>query len=392
MRKTSILVLSLVLLLLAACRSDEEQPTATAVPAEEPTQEPTAVPPTAAPPTAAPTEVVADPEGTNRDTLLAQPWLWHSFQGPTEAFEIQNPQDYLLTFNQDGTVNVKADCNNAAGSFTADESSLTITLGPVTLAACPDGSRGEQFIQLLGGAAAYFFEGADLYIDLMADGGTMRFAPAEAVAVQPTVAPPTATPLPPTAVPPTATPQLPGSVVDSGPRQYASGAYAAPYYTVAAGDTLFSISQRFGVPMDQIAAANGLVNNAIYAGQKLLISSGSDATNPPTGIQYERVFFGAGGISATLEGVIVQGQPKGYVLGGQSGQVLEIGTTSSGEPLEVMVQSADGTVLPLNGENGKLQSNLYVPLPATGDYYVTITPVTLPESPSLAFTVTFIIQ
>jgi hypothetical protein len=46
----------------------------------------------------------------------------------------------------------------------------------MTLAACPPDSRSEQFVELLGGAARYFFEDAELYIDLMADGGTMAFA------------------------------------------------------------------------------------------------------------------------------------------------------------------------------------------------------------------------
>jgi len=400
MRKTLILVLSAALLLLVDCQSDEEQPTATAVPVAEPTQEPTTMPPTEVP-----TEVEAVPEADNLDSLLANSWQWITFQGAAESFTVENPQAYLLTFNADGTLVVKADCNNALGEYSADNSNLTISLGPTTLAVCPEGSRSEQFLRLLPGAAKYSFEGTELMIELMVDGGSLLFAPSSIAAVQPTAVPPTAppptatpvppstaTPVPPPTAPPTVLPQLPGTVVDSGPRQYASGVYVAPYYTVAAGDTLFSIGQRFGVPIDQIAAANGLVNNAIYPGQQLLISSGSGVTSPPVGAQYERVTFEAGGISATLQGVIVQGQPKGYVLGGRAGQVLEIGTTSNGEALEVTVQAANGSVLTLNGENGKIQNNLYVSLPEIGDYFVTIKPVSQPENPNLAFTVTFIVQ
>ena len=384
MRKKTILILSLLLLLLAACQSDQE-PTATTVPEAESTQEPADVPPTPVPPTAVPTETEAAPETDNRDTLLAQSWQWITFQGAAESFTVENPQAYLLTFNEDGTLNVKADCNNALGEYSADNSDLTITLGPTTLAACPEGSRSEQFLRLLPSAAIYSFEGTELMIELMVDGGSLLFAPSSVAAAQPTAVPPTA--------PPTVPPQLPGTVVDSGPRQYASGVYAAPYYTVAAGDTLFSIGQRFGVPIDQIAAANGLVNNAIYPGQQLLISSGGGVvTSPPAGAQYERVLFEAGGVSATLQGVIVQEQPKGYVLGGRADQVLEIGTTSNGEALNVTVQAADRSVLTLNGENGKIQNNLYTSLPEIGDYFVTIKPVTQPENPNLTFTITFIVQ
>ncbi len=387
MRKRIFLLLSLAVLLLGACQSNNSQPAATAEPSVEPTEEPTAVPPTAVP-----TEVDTGSEATDQDALVAQSWQWLSFQGAAEGFEILNPQDYLLTFNEDDTVNIKADCNNAAGSYTADESSLTINIGPVTLAACPPGSRSDQFIQMLASAAKYFLEDANLRIELMADGGNMHFAPAGTAAIQPTAMSPTATPIPPTAVPPTAVPSPPGSVVDSGPRPYANGTYQAPYYTVAAGDTLFSIGQRFGVPFEQISAANALVNNAINAGQMLLIPGGGGSASPPAGGQFERVVFAPGDIAATLNGVIAQGQPKGYVLGGRAGQVLEIGTTSNGEALEVTVQTADGWVFPLNGENGKIQNNLWLPLSETGDYFVSIRPVTPPESPSLAFIITFVIQ
>ncbi len=39
-------------------------------------------------------------------------------------------------------------------------------------------SRSAQFVKLLGSGAGYFFEDGNLTIDLMADGGTMDFAPA----------------------------------------------------------------------------------------------------------------------------------------------------------------------------------------------------------------------
>jgi heat shock protein HslJ len=45
------------------------------------------------------------------------------------------------------------------------------------MAACPEGSLGDTFVSQLGGAAIYFFQEGDLYIDLMFDSGTMRFSP-----------------------------------------------------------------------------------------------------------------------------------------------------------------------------------------------------------------------
>jgi heat shock protein HslJ len=48
----------------------------------------------------------------------------------------------------------------------------------MTLAACPEGSRSDDFIKNLGFAAVYFFQDGDLFIDMFADGGTLQLAPA----------------------------------------------------------------------------------------------------------------------------------------------------------------------------------------------------------------------
>ncbi|MGD2078507.1 MAG: serine hydrolase [Chloroflexota bacterium] len=110
--------------------------------------------------------------------LTTNSWQWVAFTSPVEQFDVEMPESYELAFNEDGTVSVVADCNNASGSYTADTSSLTIELGPMTMAACSEESRSDQFVQLLNGLALYFFEEGDLYIDLMADGGTLTFSPA----------------------------------------------------------------------------------------------------------------------------------------------------------------------------------------------------------------------
>lgn len=115
-----------------------------------------------------------------QDSLTANPWQWISFTSPVEQFDVETPASYLLTFNADGTVSIVADCNNAAGSYTDDAGALSIAVGPMTMAACPEGSRSDQFVVLLGGAARYFFQDGGLYIDLFADGGTLAFAPAAA--------------------------------------------------------------------------------------------------------------------------------------------------------------------------------------------------------------------
>ena len=109
--------------------------------------------------------------------LSEHSWVWVAFTDPLQQFEIPDPENYVIEFSEDGTVQVKADCNRAQGTYTTDGSSLSIELGPTTLAACPPGSRSEEFLQKLGFAAIYFFQDDHLFIDMFADGGTFEFAP-----------------------------------------------------------------------------------------------------------------------------------------------------------------------------------------------------------------------
>jgi LysM repeat protein len=52
-------------------------------------------------------------------------------------------------------------------------------------------------------------------------------------------------------------------------------------YMVQAGDTLFSISQRYGTSVEAIAAANGLTSDLVRIGQALTIPDGSDTYPAP---------------------------------------------------------------------------------------------------------------
>ncbi len=172
-QKTFFMIATVLMLVffLAACggAATPESTTAppTAVPAEEPTVDNS--------------ELEAEATVADLPTLVEHPWQWESFTKPTEQFDVEGPQNYVVIFNEDGTLSVKADCNNASGSYTADGSSLNIQIGPMTMAACPPESRSDQFVQLLGGAAVYFFEDGNLYIDLLADGGTLAFSPASTI-------------------------------------------------------------------------------------------------------------------------------------------------------------------------------------------------------------------
>ena len=78
-------------------------------------------------------------------------------------------------------------------------------------------------------------------------------------------------------------PPAPG-VCDMGPSKHAHGKLAGNVYTVAFGDTMYSISMRFCQTVSQLAAANGIGNPWIlFAGQRLVVSGQAPVPPPPSG-------------------------------------------------------------------------------------------------------------
>jgi len=126
-------------------------------------------------PPAVPTAEPVSERVTRAVELTTNPWLWTSFTGPVQTLDVELPEQYTIAFSADGTLSIQADCNRVTGSYTADDSgSLTIALGASTLAACPPGSRGDEFVQKLGFVRGFFFENGALYLDMLADGGTFK--------------------------------------------------------------------------------------------------------------------------------------------------------------------------------------------------------------------------
>ena len=104
-------------------------------------------------------------------------WQWTSFSDPASGeMTIDNPANYQLQFNEDGTFLIVADCNSGSGTYTMDNGSLSLSMGIMTRAFCGEESLDTQYLQYLEVAAIYFMQDGDLYFDLMYDSGTMRFA------------------------------------------------------------------------------------------------------------------------------------------------------------------------------------------------------------------------
>lgn len=116
---------------------------------------------------------------TSTETLIGSTWQWVHFTDPVQSFDVPNAENYTITFQRDGTVSIVADCNNASGTYTIDGSNLTIELGPMTLVGCPSDSLSDDYLKNLSFVQIFFFKDGHLFMDMMADGGTLEFAPVE---------------------------------------------------------------------------------------------------------------------------------------------------------------------------------------------------------------------
>ena len=110
--------------------------------------------------------------------LTNVPWEWVSTTDPVQGtVAVNDPSRYVILFNDDGSAYIQADCNNVQAGYTTDGSSINITPGASTMMACSPDTLDSQFLSQLSAAAIYFIEGGNLYLDLPADSGTMRFVP-----------------------------------------------------------------------------------------------------------------------------------------------------------------------------------------------------------------------
>jgi heat shock protein HslJ len=111
--------------------------------------------------------------------LTGKTWQLTALTEKVPAFQGVVPEadqaNYTIEFKSDGNYQAKADCNQVSGTYTTTtEGGLTIELGPTTLAACPEGSLSDQYIQALGNAASYAIADSQLTITLK-DEGTLVF-------------------------------------------------------------------------------------------------------------------------------------------------------------------------------------------------------------------------
>ena len=110
--------------------------------------------------------------------LTGKAWKWSASTTTTPASQSVVPpdqqQNYTIEFKSDGSFSAKADCNQVAGNYTTTSAgAMTITPGPSTLVACPEGSLADLYLAGLAGTKSYAITNNQLVLTT-AD-GTMTF-------------------------------------------------------------------------------------------------------------------------------------------------------------------------------------------------------------------------
>lgn len=150
------------LLLLSACTAGPA-PAPTQPPVQAPTQQPTT------------TVAVASFQMISANEILNINWQWSGLveTQPASQSVIPHPENYTIAFMPDNSASITADCNKVLGNIVTSGSSLTITLGPSTMAFCGEGSFDQKFLNLLGQVESFAMDGEHLVLLLKDNAGHM---------------------------------------------------------------------------------------------------------------------------------------------------------------------------------------------------------------------------
>ena len=111
--------------------------------------------------------------------MLSKAWQWQSLESPIMNVTIEAPEKYLIQFNEDGTIDLQADCNLLQAAYTAPTNRLKIDLSPANAAAllaeCSDGALDKLYLLALDTTTSFTLLNNDLVLFVGENGNVMRF-------------------------------------------------------------------------------------------------------------------------------------------------------------------------------------------------------------------------
>lgn len=108
--------------------------------------------------------------------LIGRVFQWqYSLNEDGSRVQPDTPSRYLLRFNSEGRISLKADCNNYTASVRLTDT--VFSTGPMigTRALCPKGSLERPYVNAIESAAQWSFNGEQLMLRQPHDGGVSVF-------------------------------------------------------------------------------------------------------------------------------------------------------------------------------------------------------------------------
>jgi heat shock protein HslJ/membrane-bound inhibitor of C-type lysozyme len=112
-------------------------------------------------------------------TLADTSWQWQETQyNNNDLVTANEPEEFILTFTEEGRFSATTDCNNVGGSFTAGEANISFSQMMSTEMACMGDTQEEAFTKMLAETNGYLItEEGNLALTLKYDTGSMIFTP-----------------------------------------------------------------------------------------------------------------------------------------------------------------------------------------------------------------------
>jgi heat shock protein HslJ len=111
--------------------------------------------------------------GGKKNPLAGTSWQWEKVAGSGKTETPKDPSKFVLAFAADGKLSSSTDCNRLTGSYTADDSKLSVGALAGTRMACGE-SQESAYSTALAAAASYSISGDTLSIRLR-DASVMTF-------------------------------------------------------------------------------------------------------------------------------------------------------------------------------------------------------------------------
>ncbi len=113
----------------------------------------------------------------SKSDIAGVEWQWSELKEtqPTGQSVVPDPDNYTLVFQPDGMIDIQADCNLVGGSYTLEDDSLSLELGPSTMAFCGEESLDQQYLASLDNVESASLEDGHLVLHLKDDAGKMVF-------------------------------------------------------------------------------------------------------------------------------------------------------------------------------------------------------------------------